>query len=526
MVGYDDDNNALTLGDDDSLKVGDYELKYNSTDDEWHAEYGRPIGGELGNHGDIKAGVTYSKDSEIGEHSLDFDGDRGYVKTTFQGVSGQSTRTLSLWVKSSDANGNRFFTYGKFTDGGKWGVRSDENNGNALRVENQGGYASGTTDIIDGNWHHIAVVFPSTSTDVTDHILYVDGSSETISSSSTQSMDTKLGVANIGTDAVDNIDRLMEGNLDDIRFYDRELSASEISDLSNKVNVTNGLIAQWDFEFPETPNRAIDSTGDIYPQNSVPRSTSGSLVPQGLAESVSAGEALADDGNTYSSVQTAVDNASGWVFVGPGTFNETVSVTTAGLTVEGSGYGTLIDATTSTAVTSSGTANVTFRNLSISSANGSGNFARGLDLGNGGTAEGIIVRDSENEAFDPGSDCTIVNCIVENAGTGAIRATGTGNIISNCTVINAGADAIDIKDDDNIIAGNVVDGGGGSGILIDSNADDCVVGGNRIISTAGTGVILRGNDNILYNNRISDSGGISDTGTGNVEDSNLTGPAN
>lgn len=39
MVGYDDTNDALTLGDDDVLEVGDYEIKYNSTSGDWEAVY-------------------------------------------------------------------------------------------------------------------------------------------------------------------------------------------------------------------------------------------------------------------------------------------------------------------------------------------------------------------------------------------------------------------------------------------------------------------------------------------------------
>jgi len=39
-------------------------------------------------------------------------------------------------------------------------------------------------------------------------------------------------------------------------------------------------------------------------------------------QALSNGEVLADDGTLYSSIQTAENNASDYVFVGPGTFNE------------------------------------------------------------------------------------------------------------------------------------------------------------------------------------------------------------
>lgn len=74
----------------------------------------------------------------------------------------------------------------------------------------------------------------------------------------------------------------------------------------------------------------------------IPRDVGTDLVGGKYAETVSEGKALADDGEVYESIQTAVHNASSWVKVGPGEFRESVIIGTAGLTLRGSGDRTVI----------------------------------------------------------------------------------------------------------------------------------------------------------------------------------------
>jgi len=283
-----------------------------------------------------------------------------------------------------------------------------------------------------------------------------------------------------------------------------------------------------------------DSTADEFQVNhpngevsSIPRSTSGSLVPQGLAESVSAGEALADDGNTYSSIQTAVDNATGLVFVGPGTFNETVNVGTNGLTIEGVGYGSHIDGGGGRAI-DVGASNVTIRNLSISNTSSGVQDDGPTALWGAGaylTVDTVVVRESDDIGILCGENNTVVkNCVIEQSdGEGIYPNVDTkskfilvGNIIQG-TAEGAG---IKLNSDDCTVSGNIVKNAGSNGI--ESVVNDNVIGGNRVTNSGNYGIAVSGTDSIVYNNRVSDStnANISDNGTGTVLDGNLTGASN
>ncbi len=103
----------------------------------------------------------------------------------------------------------------------------------ALFIGINGGNKIGSTDLTDDTWHHIACVFPDGSTNANQHVLYVDGSVETTGSSVSHSVNTSLntgarmGYSNVtGTNAATGI-------VDNARFYDRELTASEILEFYN-----------------------------------------------------------------------------------------------------------------------------------------------------------------------------------------------------------------------------------------------------------------------------------------------------
>jgi hypothetical protein len=264
----------------------------------------------------------------------------------------------------------------------------------------------------------------------------------------------------------------------------------------------------------------------------VPRSTSGSLVPQGLAESVAAGEALADDGNTYSSVQDAVNAASGFVFVGPGTFNESVTISTEGLTLEGSGHDTLIDGGTTGNAVDIQASDVTVRSLSVQTTAGAGNNFSGVTTTNATpnnvTVEFVTVRDSDRSGIfvQSGADNTVRGCTVNSTDTAGIT-NGERSIVTDCTIKNTGSAGIETFRDDAIVSNNIIDGASGRGIRCGAT-NDLLIGGNRVINSGDNGIRIAGADCIVYNNRVSDSTNtdISDAGTGTVLDGNLTGLSN
>jgi hypothetical protein len=87
--------------------------------------------------------------------------------------------------------------------------------------------------IADNQWHHIAAVLNSDETPTVDEIqIYVDGQLQAAAANNTQHINTSdservyLGVLDTGT-----LQNYFRGLLDDVRIYNRALTAEEIAAL-------------------------------------------------------------------------------------------------------------------------------------------------------------------------------------------------------------------------------------------------------------------------------------------------------
>lgn len=123
-------------------------------------------------------------------NAIRFNGINEYAESSYRGVSGDKPRSVSFWVRiPPDAPytyPNGIVSWGSVEDAKKWQVcwnNGDQGTVGALRVEFGNGYLIGTTDLRDGLWHHLAVVYLGGSgSDVASHVkLYVDGRLETLS---------------------------------------------------------------------------------------------------------------------------------------------------------------------------------------------------------------------------------------------------------------------------------------------------------------------------------------------------------
>ncbi len=105
--------------------------------------------------------------------------------SSYTGVTGTNSRTVELWVKTS--NTGTLTMWGANTIRQKFGIRI--NNGSygapgVIKAEVNSGYKIGSTDLRDGEWHHVAVTFFNDGTpNIADSIIYVDGELEIISDS-------------------------------------------------------------------------------------------------------------------------------------------------------------------------------------------------------------------------------------------------------------------------------------------------------------------------------------------------------
>ena len=176
--------------------------------------------------------AAYSADTPSGTgQSLQLDdATTDHVQFTgFKGVLGANPRSLAVWIKGPEAN-DTIFSWGTNIGGKKWIMRVNNNATGALRIEVNGGYVIGTTSLRDGNWHHVAAVFPDGGSDVLDVQLYVDGQLEAISGSLGEPIDTASRDVWLGRGHNENN---YTGLMDDAAIWDVALSARQIAALYN-----------------------------------------------------------------------------------------------------------------------------------------------------------------------------------------------------------------------------------------------------------------------------------------------------
>lgn len=164
------------------------------------------------------------------QNALSFDGIDDYVTTSFSPPSGNVSRTIEAYIKTSAnsvptaggiqqviADYGSFVTGGRFTFNVLWG--------GAIRLEVGGNGVSGSIPVNDGMWHHVAAVYdPSNSAGTVT--LYVDGNLDT-QGTPTVSVNTSSGGTLIIGRRVDGVNNFT-GEIDELRFWDTALSQNDI----------------------------------------------------------------------------------------------------------------------------------------------------------------------------------------------------------------------------------------------------------------------------------------------------------
>lgn len=187
----------------------------------------------------------------IGQNGLNFVGTSSsgnWVNTNQPPLTGNSARTVEAWIKMSSATSTTqqvILDMGSTATGGRFTLNVIS--GQYLRIEIGGNGFSGTTDITDNNWHHVAVTYNPSNTAGQKAKLYVDGVLETqadftvtmnISSSSNIRIGCRVDAVNYFT-----------GTIDEVRVWNMERTASEIaSNYSQEFcSAITGLIAYYKF---------------------------------------------------------------------------------------------------------------------------------------------------------------------------------------------------------------------------------------------------------------------------------------
>jgi hypothetical protein len=150
----------------------------------------------------------------------------------------ESPHTVTFWIKLPPKIGQsdqeQILEYGR--DGLSWKVSCNLESGRgvrgALKVACAEGHIIGSTDLADGNWHHVAYRFIGGSeSDITSHLqLFVDGKPETLSDSRSGTMlPSRAGNLRLGGGKTEGF----QGWIDELALYREAVSTRAIQNLAD-----------------------------------------------------------------------------------------------------------------------------------------------------------------------------------------------------------------------------------------------------------------------------------------------------
>lgn len=218
------------------------------------------------NHG-TNYGSKYSYDNpsppvEFGSASRLFDGVSDIVD--LGNIHNDTVFTVSAWIKRDRIDGT-------YSEGvvGKWATTNDDDKHWLLystqvshsfiinQTNNTKIICAGPASISSNQWYHLAATL-----DGTNIKLYVDGSlvdtqtyDGTIKINATN---TKIGVFS------DSNNNFFEGKIADVRYYDADLTASQISDIYSGTDVQTNLVGHWLTDNDDVEDKAGSNDGTNF----------------------------------------------------------------------------------------------------------------------------------------------------------------------------------------------------------------------------------------------------------------------
>ena len=178
----------------------------------------------------------------IQENAVEFLGANSLVATTFPGIDGSNPRTVAFWVRTEDSDAY-FLAWGSNENTRKWHIRTNGGSG-VMRTEFQSGQNFAGISVIDGEWHHVASVFPNGASEGEEILHYVDGVLDEQTGGTSQPIDTAITTdeefdwtdansfdpypVHFGGVLAHGFGRMLEGSMADVRIYDEGLSEEEI----------------------------------------------------------------------------------------------------------------------------------------------------------------------------------------------------------------------------------------------------------------------------------------------------------
>jgi len=199
-----------------------YEFEGNTNDSSGNARHGTPMGNPTFVPGKVGQAASL--------RNID------YVEITgYTGILGANAFSISAWIKTTSPEQQQIILYGTDIDGQRCEFRVHDNG--RIRIGNGAGQVESLAVVNDGGWHHVAVTISADSTNSSSDVrVYVDGRDDTRESID---LDPAYDIV-AGFDVAIGYrssrgDRAFQGELDDIRIYDRVLTPEEAAWLAGRI---------------------------------------------------------------------------------------------------------------------------------------------------------------------------------------------------------------------------------------------------------------------------------------------------
>ncbi|WP_342804741.1 LamG-like jellyroll fold domain-containing protein [Alteromonas sp. M12] len=224
-------------------------------------------------------GATFVDDTSRGTVASFTEGNNLTIDS-YTGVLGDSARTTTAWIKTTDNKGD-IIQWGNAAPGEQWRLRLVSGK---LRLILGDTTVIGTTSLNNDQWHHIAVVAPDNAVD--NIKIYVNGILENTSvNGNTSTVNT---VANSDV----QIGGSYTGLIDKVVIHDRALVETEVDYLANSVDADIDLEVAYDLRFNELSGNTV-TDHSIYERTST---NNGALV--GVYDNSRDSEVYSFDGNS------------------------------------------------------------------------------------------------------------------------------------------------------------------------------------------------------------------------------------
>ena len=164
----------------------------------------------------------------VNDFAATFSGN-GITIDGYNGITGNNPRTVTVWVKTTNTARQGITTWG---NSGTFSRNTFVINGNGtVRFEYQGGGQNSTLTVNDGTWHHVAYTYDGIEVKV-----YVDGvldftRPETRINTGVAG-DRQITIGSEGASDGSLTFRPYSGAMDDLKIFNRALTAGEIAELA------------------------------------------------------------------------------------------------------------------------------------------------------------------------------------------------------------------------------------------------------------------------------------------------------